>query len=37
VAWANKTYFLRTDPVFDPMQGDPRFNAIVKKTGLLDN
>jgi hypothetical protein len=35
--WANKTYFLRTDPVFDPMRGDPRFTAIVKKTGLLDN
>lgn len=36
-AWANKTYFLRSDPVFDPMRRDPRFTAIVKKTGLLDN
>jgi Flp pilus assembly protein TadD len=35
--WANKTYFLRTDPLFDPMRNDPRFDAIVKKTGLLDN
>ena len=36
-AWANKTYFLRSDPVFDPMRNDPRFNEILKKTGLLDN
>jgi hypothetical protein len=36
-AWANKTYFLRTDPLFDAMRGDPRFTEIVKKTGLLDN
>lgn len=36
-AWANKTYFLRTDPIFDPMRGDPRFTEIVKRTGLLDN
>jgi tetratricopeptide (TPR) repeat protein len=36
-AWDIKTYFLRVDPLFDPMRGDPRFTAIVKKTGLLDN
>lgn len=36
-AWANKTYFLRTDPLFDPMRNDPHFVEIVKKTGLLDN
>jgi hypothetical protein len=37
VAMANKTTFLRTDSIFDPMRNDPRFAAIVKKTGLLDN
>jgi TolB-like protein/DNA-binding winged helix-turn-helix (wHTH) protein len=36
-AWNTKTYFLRVDPLFDPMRNDPRFTAIVKKTGLLDN
>jgi TolB-like protein/DNA-binding winged helix-turn-helix (wHTH) protein/Flp pilus assembly protein TadD len=35
--WFNKTYFLRVDPMFDPMRNDPRFTEIVKKTGLLDN
>lgn len=35
--WASKTYFLRTDPTFDPMRKDSRFTAIVKKTGLYDN
>jgi Flp pilus assembly protein TadD len=37
VAWVNKTYFLRVDPLFDPMRNDPRFTEIVKKTGLLNN
>jgi tetratricopeptide (TPR) repeat protein len=35
--WSTRTYNLRNDPSFDPMRSDPRFNAIVKKTGLLDN
>jgi TolB-like protein/DNA-binding winged helix-turn-helix (wHTH) protein/Tfp pilus assembly protein PilF len=35
--WSEKTYFLRVDPLFDPMRNDPRFTEIVKKTGLLDN
>jgi TolB-like protein/DNA-binding winged helix-turn-helix (wHTH) protein/Flp pilus assembly protein TadD len=35
--WQTKTYLLRSDPLFDPMRNDPRFTAIVKRTGLLDN
>ena len=35
--WSTKTYWLITDPSFDPMRNDPRFTAIVKKTGLYDN
>jgi TolB-like protein/Flp pilus assembly protein TadD len=35
--WSTKTYNLRNDPTFDPLRNDPRFIAIVKKTGLLDN
>ena len=35
--WATKTYRMRVDPIFDPMRNDPRFYAIVKKTGLYDN
>ena len=37
VEWSVKTYNLRNDPIFDPLRTDPRFTAIVKKTGLLDN
>lgn len=36
-AWNTKTYFIRVDPMFDPMRNDPRFTEIVKKMGLLDN
>jgi adenylate cyclase len=35
--WAVKTYHLRNDPTFDAMRNDPRFTAIVKKSGLLDD
>jgi len=35
--WATRTYNLRNDPLFAPLRSDPRFTAIVKKTGLLDN
>ncbi|HEY2472494.1 MAG TPA: tetratricopeptide repeat protein [Terracidiphilus sp.] len=37
VEWETKTYNLRNDPMFDPLRIDPRFTAIVKKTGLMDN
>jgi hypothetical protein len=35
--WMTNTYNLTNDPSYDPMRGDPRFDAIVKKTGVLDN
>jgi Flp pilus assembly protein TadD len=35
--WITNTYSLTNDPSYDPMRGDPRFDAIVKKTGVLDN
>jgi hypothetical protein len=35
--WLTNTYNFRNDPSYDSMRGDPRFDAIVKKTGLLDN
>jgi len=35
--WNTKTYNLRNDALFDPMRNDPRFTAIVKRSGLLDN
>jgi predicted Zn-dependent protease len=35
--WNLKTYNLRNDPTFDPMRNDPRFTAIVQRTGLYNN
>jgi TolB-like protein/DNA-binding winged helix-turn-helix (wHTH) protein/Flp pilus assembly protein TadD len=35
--WMTNTYNLTNDPSYDPMRGHPRFSAIVKKTGVLDN
>jgi TolB-like protein/DNA-binding winged helix-turn-helix (wHTH) protein/Flp pilus assembly protein TadD len=35
--WSTMTYNFRNDLMFDPLRNDPRFTAIVKKTGLLDN
>jgi TolB-like protein/DNA-binding winged helix-turn-helix (wHTH) protein/Tfp pilus assembly protein PilF len=35
--WFTGSYNLLNDPSYDPMRSDPRFTAIVKKTGLLDN
>ena len=34
--WEIRTYFLCCDAVYDPMRGDPRFTAILRKTGLPD-
>jgi TolB-like protein/DNA-binding winged helix-turn-helix (wHTH) protein/Flp pilus assembly protein TadD len=35
--WNTRGYNMRNDPTFDAMRGDPRFDEIVKKSGLLDN
>jgi hypothetical protein len=35
--WKTNTYNLLNDPTYDPMRGDPRFDAIVRKTGVLDH
>jgi TolB-like protein/DNA-binding winged helix-turn-helix (wHTH) protein/Flp pilus assembly protein TadD len=32
--WQIRTYFLNCEMVYDPMRGDPRFVAILRKTGL---
>jgi TolB-like protein/DNA-binding winged helix-turn-helix (wHTH) protein/Flp pilus assembly protein TadD len=32
--WHIRTYFLNCEMVYDPMRGDPRFTAILRKTGL---
>ncbi len=34
--WHIQTYFLNCEFVFDPMRRDPRFVAILRKTGLPD-
>ena len=37
VGLANYRDLIGDEADFDPMRNDPRFTAIVKKTGLLDN
>lgn len=32
--WDIRTYFLNCDALYDPLRGDPRFVAILHKTGL---
>jgi len=31
-AWA--VYVIKAEPMFDPLRGEPRFEALVKKMGL---
>ncbi len=35
--WVFLANFLKDDPLFDPMRGDPRFTAIVDKMGFEKN